>query len=366
MALHARDWREFDRPDRIGAWDALAQWASEPNPFYESWYLLPSLEALDPDGAVTLLAFEVDGQLAGLLPLIRGRSYYGHPLPHCCNWVHANCFLGTPLVMRGLERHFWRHVLEWCDAHPRLALFLHLVAMPATGPLHHALTQVLTERARPAARVMTEERALLAPAGAVDDCRANSLSPGKRKELRRQHRRLAEEGEIALVRQADAHDIEGWIAAFLALEACGWKGRAGSAIACDAAHVHLFTHALTRAALAGRLERLALTLDGRPIAMLANFLAPPGAFSYKTAFDEDYARFSPGVLLQRENLALLDRANIAWADSCAAPGHAMIEHIWRQRRTIARYNIGIGGPLRRRLFALLARLETGAPPAGLA
>ena len=36
-------------------------------------------------------------------------------------------------------------------------------------------------------------------------------------------------------------------------------------------------------------------------------LTPPGAFSYKTAFDERYARFSPGVLLQRENLAMLER-----------------------------------------------------------
>jgi hypothetical protein len=47
--------------------------------------------------------------------------------------------------------------------------------------------------------------------------------------------------------------------------------------------------------------------------MLASFVCPPGAFSYKTAFDERYARFSPGVLLQCENLSLLARPEIDWA-----------------------------------------------------
>lgn len=33
-----------------------------------------------------------------------------------------------------------------------------------------------------------------------------------------------------------------------------------------------------------------------------------------------YARFSPGMLLQLENLALLERGGIDWADSCAMEG----------------------------------------------
>lgn len=75
----------------------------------------------------------------------------------------------------------------------------------------------------------------------------------------------------------------------------------------------------------------ALDLDERPLALLINFFAPPG-FSFKTAFDEDYARFSPGVLLQQANLDLLDDPAIAWVDSCAAPGHPMIDSVWRERR----------------------------------
>ena len=114
----------------------------------------------------------------------------------------------------------------------------------------------------------------------------------------------------------------------------------------------------------GRLERLSLTLDGRPLAMLATFLSPPGAFSYKTAFAEDFARFSPGVLLQRENLAILERPEIAWTDSCAQADHPMIDHLWRERRTVGRLSIAIGGPLRRAAFHRFVRAEMARNPSG--
>jgi hypothetical protein len=96
--------------------------------------------------------------------------------------------------------------------------------------------------------------------------------------------------------------------------------------------------------------------------MLATFLTPPGAFSFKTTFDERYARYSPGVLLQRENLAILGRSDIAWSDSCAAADHPMIDHIWRERRAIGRISIAIGGRLRRAAFSFLAKAEMGRRP----
>ena len=97
--------------------------------------------------------------------------------------------------------------------------------------------------------------------------------------------------------------------------------------------------------------------------MLATFLTPPGAYSYKTAFDEEYARFSPGVLLQRENLAVLDRPDIVWSDSCAAADHPMIDRIWREKRGVGRLSIAIGGILRRAAFSQFVRAETARSPA---
>ncbi|MEO6153994.1 MAG: GNAT family N-acetyltransferase [Croceibacterium sp.] len=359
VRLVARDWRAFQTPAQITRWDALAEWAAEPNPFLESWYLLPALRGFDPDGKVTLLCLEADGLLVGVFPIRREARYYGHPLPHWRGWLHPNAFLGTPLVARGFEAWFWRELLAWCDGNAGPALFLHLAQMPSDGPLHAALREVIADRPRPVATVMREDRAMLRSELTAEAYLDQSLSPKKRKELRRQHRRLAEEGTLTSERQTDSENLAAWGENFLALEQRGWKGAAGSALACDPRTRSLFLEALAGAARRGRLERLAIRLDGRPLAMLASFLCPPGVFSFKTAFDEDFARFSPGVLLQRENLDLLSRPGIAWADSCAAADHPMIDHFWRERREILRLSIGLGGALRRGAFKIIASRETG-------
>ncbi|WP_336980342.1 GNAT family N-acetyltransferase [Altererythrobacter fulvus] len=358
IRAEAMDWREMASVDAVLRWDALAQWASSPNPFLESWYLLPALEGLDQRGLVRLLCVEVDGTLAGLLPVLRESRYYRHRLPQWATWIHGNCFLGVPLVARGMERPFWRALFDWADRNAEGALFLHLPQLPLEGAMHDALLAVLAEQGRHAALVHREERALLQSDLAPETYLDASMTGKKRKELRRQYNRLAELGSLRFERRVDAHAVEKWTEAFLALEASGWKGKSGHALARDGATMRLFREALLGAAWRGRLERLTLSLDGEPIAMLANFLTPPGAFSYKTAFDERFARFSPGVLLQRENLDLLEREDIDWCDSCASADHPMIDHIWRERRAIGRINIGIGGPLRRALFRAIAFAET--------
>ncbi|MFA7597290.1 MAG: GNAT family N-acetyltransferase [Novosphingobium sp.] len=356
-----REIRPAELGDRafLDCWDALAATASEPNPFYESWYLLPSLRALDPQKRVKILVLEAAGIPLALMPISRSMTYYGNPLPHLRNWTHANCFLGCPLVAQGAEIAFWQSLIDWADENAGYALFFHLAHLPLSGRLHRALRDLLVERGRPAALVFREERAMLASDNSADAYLEQALSGKKRKELRRQHKRLAEQGALDFTREPGRDGLDRWIEDFLQLEMRGWKGKAGSALGCADATATLFREALAGASAAGRLERLSLTLDGRPIAMLANFLCPPGAFSYKTAFDENYARFSPGVLLQRENLALLGHERIEWCDSCATADHPMIDHIWRERRAIGRISFGIGGAARQSVFRQIARLETG-------
>ena len=366
QTVRSTGWAGLDVPEIRLAWDALAVCAAEPNPFNESWYLLAALRALDSAGTVNVLRFEAGGELAGILPLRRESRYYGWPIPHLAAWVHSNCFQGAPLVARGLEREFWRGLLGWADANAGRALFLHLAQMPLEGPLYHALQVVLAEQGRLAAVVQHEQRAMLASGQSAEAYYEQSLSGKKRKELRRQHARLSELGIVEITRQCDDAGLARWLEEFLALEHSGWKGTKGSALASHQTTLQLFREALTGAARHGRLERLTLTLDDQPIAMLANFITAPGAYSYKTAFDERYARYSPGVLVQRENLALLGRADIAWCDSCAAADHPMIDHIWRERRAVGRVSIAIGGKLRRALFGGLVKAELRRSPTAAA
>jgi CelD/BcsL family acetyltransferase involved in cellulose biosynthesis len=362
-----KTWRNWTSHEARARWQALAESASTPNPFYEPWYLLPSLAAFDPAGTGRLLTVELAGELIGLLPLTRARRYGRWPLPHLAAWLHPNAFLGAPLVRAGCERPFWQALLAWADQHAgrELALFLHFAAMPLEQPLTEALFDLADAQDREAGLVMREQRALLHSPLTPELYLERALAGKKRKELRRQHARLAEQGELSFERVHDGSGLDAWVEHFLELESSGWKGSSGSAMACAPETQLLFRTALRDAAVLGRLERLSLSLDGRPIAMLANFLTPPGSFSYKTAFDERYARYSPGVLLQRENLNLLMRPEIAWCDSCAAPDHPMIDSLWGERRPIGRISLAIGGRVRRRTFKTLLALELGRNPVGL-
>jgi Acetyltransferase (GNAT) domain len=339
----------------LAEWDALASQASEPNPFAERWYLEAALGALGGDDI--RIAVIRNDMLIGIMPLVTQSRYAGLPVSHMQNWLNHNAFLGTPLIRKGAEQSFWGVLLGYLDSAAESGLFLHLAGMAIEGPVAAALNTVCFAGKRRFALVHSEERALL----------ERGLSPGayweenvrgkKRKELRRQHKRLAEEGALTFERTDGSSGLDQWISDFLTLERGGWKGANGSALDCAGETRTLFCNALHGAAVAGKLELLAHYLDGRPIAMLANFLTPPGAFSFKTAFDEDYARYSPGVLLQIENLALLERDGINWCDSCAAQDHPMIDSLWSGRRSIGRYSVAIGGKAKRTAFAALLTAE---------
>lgn len=346
------------QPAFLAAWDRLVRTAAEPNPFFEPWFLIPSLEQWGAAEGVLVKAWFHEGRLAGLLPVVRSAEYYSHIITHAKGWLHPNTLCGVPLIAAGHEQAFWTDLLAHFDRRAHRALFWHLPLIPADGPVNAALEQVLAARRLAHYTVAEENRAFLTGDSTAVAYLETAMSAKKRKELRRQHNRLAEEGTLTFERLEGAEGLAKWTAEFLALEAAGWKGKGGSALASATGTAALFTKSLAGAGAAGRLERLALRLDGRAIAMLVNFITPPGAYSFKTAFDESYARFSPGMLLQLENLALLERADVAWADSCAVEGHPMIERLWRgQRRMISR-NIAIGGPARRALFRLLMAYET--------
>lgn len=340
-------------------WADLAAEASEANPFLESWYLLPSLEQFNADGKAILFAYEVDGTLCGLMPLSSVATYSGKPLLHLRNWAHANMFVGTPLVRRGHEHGFWRAVLDHADTATNYALFLHLQCLSLDGEVFAALQSICEEEERKLGVVDAFERPVLDTALGAEAYREATLSKKRRKEWRRQARSLAERGEVAFRWHAGTEDIERWIGDFLRVEASGWKGDAGSALACDQHTRSTFADALRKGAGEDALIRCELTLDGRPIAMLVNFRAADRrtTFGFKTAIDAAYRKYSPGVLLENAYFAILDQDQATWCDSCAAADHPVMTKLWNGRRQIGRVSVAIGGPLRRAAFSPLLSYE---------
>jgi len=346
-------------PELAAAWDRLADEASEPNPFAERWCLQSALHLLDPErnARLVLVRDGSDGTVIGIMPLAAATHYGRIPLRHVTGWTHHNHFHGAPLVRAGFESLFWSILLGWCDAAPWARTLVHVRRLTEDGPLHRALVDVARTRGGEAEVVHREERALLESDLSPEEYWDAAVRAKKRKELRRQANRLADEGIVEFRRWQSGEAVDPWIDAFLDLEARGWKGRAKSALASQSDTQAWFRAILAAAGDAGRLDMRALDLDGRPLAMLVNFLCPPGGFSFKTAFDEDYARFSPGVLLQQANLDLLGDPQIDWVDSCAAPGHPMIDSVWRERRALVWVNVPLSSASDRLRFAMLTKTE---------
>ena len=338
------------------SWDAVAARASEPNAFAERWFVEASTRHLDVPADAKMLIVRAEDQLIGMMPVIIAPKYGRMSVRHVENWLHYNSFFGAPLVRRSFETYFWHRALDLLDADSTAPAFLHLVALDGHGPLAQALL-----RARKGSAVVHRStRAMLQSDLTPTEYYETTVRKKKRKEIGRLQHRLAETGSVNFNRLSNAGDIDMWIDAFLALEASGWKGRDGAALA-NARDTEGFVRDAMRGAFAaGRLEIIRLDVDGRVIAMLVNFLTAPGSFSFKIAFDEEFARFSPGVLIQLENLKILETPQIDWMDSCAVEDHPMINSLWGERREIVRISVPLKGKRRRATFAACRALETAS------
>ena len=333
-------------------WSALAAEAAEPNAFAEHWFVAASLRTMGEEEDIRLVEVRRGARLIGLLLVEVARGYARLPVRIVRNWCHDQAFLGTPLVAAGEETAFWAAALAALNEAGWAANLVHLRGLAEGGPVERGLAG--------AAIVHREVRAFLASDLAPQAYYEQAVRQKKRKEIRRLHNRLAELGPVEARVLVDRAELDSWCDAFLALEKAGWKGRGGSALACSVRTERFFRETLKAAWEAGRLQFRRLDLGGRPIAMLVNFLTPPGSFSFKTVFDESFARFSPGVLIQLDNLAILEDPDIGWMDSCAVENHPMIDSLWTERRAIVRVTIRLGGARRSAIWALCRALELGS------
>jgi CelD/BcsL family acetyltransferase involved in cellulose biosynthesis len=150
-----------------------------------------------------------------------------------------------------------------------------------------------------------------------------SLNPKRAAKWKRQLRKLSSQGKF------EATSGPEQIEAFFEVEPRGWKGARGTALADDPARLAFARAALGAFAEAGRLDAMALRLDGKPLAAGLVLKAGARAFYWKTAYDEAFAEASPGVqltLLHSRRLA--QTPGLAWVDSCAREDHPMIGRVW--------------------------------------
>jgi CelD/BcsL family acetyltransferase involved in cellulose biosynthesis len=331
----------------VPEWEALAAEAAEPNPFYEPWMLLPALEAYGEGEGLRCVAVWQDGTLAALFPMRLERRYRGLPVSALRSWRHRNMLFCAPLVRARSAAKCIAALLR-----SRLAALVEFDWIAADGPFYGALAEAAGDAGLPWMVTDAYARALLAR-----DPRPR-FNSNMKNNLRRWQAKLAAHGEVTPVRLAPGEDLAPWLEAFVALEASGWKGEAGTAIACRADERRFVTAVFEEGHRRGRLLITGLDLAGRPLARHCMFTAGEGAFTFKIAYDEAHASASPGILGEVDNVRqFLETPGLRWLDSNTARANTSYARVWKERRTVQRVAVGMGLAGRAAVAALpLARL----------
>lgn len=327
---------EYVRP-----WKLLVARALSANPFYEPWMLLPAVEHLGAERCKFLLVFgpaerRSERELLGFFPLEVNRTCLHLPIRTLSFWQHRYCFLTVPLIDRDqawpVLEAFWR----WWESSPFGCHVLDTNLLLAEGRFHEIWSDFAIGRT---SLLLNEyARAAFYPAGNFESYIATAIKRKHMQEFDRQERKLRQLYTCEYREVTSESEVDSWMDAFLAVESLGWKGAPGGGAFASHSNDEQFFRAITRSGFAqNRVMLLRLDCSGKPVALKFNLISGGSGFAFKIAFDEAFSKYSPGVLLELENMRRIFReGRLEWMDSCAAARHPMADRLWSERRMIRR------------------------------
>jgi CelD/BcsL family acetyltransferase involved in cellulose biosynthesis len=353
----AVEWRDFaELAPIVGQWRELAERALEPNVFYEPAFALAAAPVFGRGaGALLVWSGTSPRRLLGFFPARIERRRYGLRLPILAGWTHPFAPLGVPLIEREAAEPIVAAWLGHLAADPALPGLVLLPFLTEDGPFAAVLEAILRRAQMPGADFDRHQRALLAPAGDRARYVERALGKHRHKELRRHWRRLSETGAVLFATATEPAAVAAALEDFFLLEASGWKGQAGTAAAQDGDLRRFMQTAMHALAAEGKVAIDRILLDGRTIAATIMLRSGRCAWFWKIAYDEEFARFSPGVMLSAVLTSeLVEDTAVVRTDSCATADHPMIDHLWRERLALANRLIAVRPQAP---FSLVRRLE---------
>ncbi len=214
-------------------WRALAARALEPNVFYEPAFALAAAPVFGGDAGAGLV-WARDNPTPAARPVSgahRKAPLWCAAVPLLVGWTHPYGPFGAPLVDRDAAEAVIAAWLQHVAAAADLPKVLLLPYLPAEGRWRRHLCLLFATLAATASCLWRVTGARCSRQTAIGA--AISIAPighKKRKELRRQRKRLADLGALTSDSAREARSaVHSALDDFLALESAGWKGRAGTA-----------------------------------------------------------------------------------------------------------------------------------------
>lgn len=333
----------YDLQDEL---DFLSNRVMEPNVFFSGRMLAPAMPRVE-DRQVQLALIRDQTEQTSRMRLLMPFSIEkpGFAVGASILRVWANPFgpLGTPLVDAEDAAETLDNLLEaLADRRVRLPKVLVMPDLRLNGRFAQLMRAVAVARNLPLTVTSPYQRPTLESNLDGEAYLRQAVSPHHVREMRRLWRNMAKTGTLTYEVARQPADIRRRTEEFLALEAKGWKGRKRSALISDRYRAAFAREAIGNLAEADGVRIHTLDWNGRAIASLVVFIMAGEAYTWKTAYDEDFARFSPGKLLMMKVTDWhLEDANILRTDSCAVPDHPIMSRLWTEREEMGTLVIGL-------------------------
>jgi len=270
-------------------WRLLASHGPFSGPFLDPHWMLSWTEAFAPHDPVLVCA-RAGRRLVGLAALQRlMESWGGRRLTILQSRTNAESFRFAFLSWKGrvdIQEQLWRAL-----CHSGGSDVIRIEHVPEGSPTLAAARTVAGELGwsclvRPT--YLTPWRSL-SPTTQWDD----GLTRRFKRNLRRAERRLGELGEVRFEVVTTGTRLKQALEVFYRLEASGWKGRNGTAVAQCSQAKRFYDGLVDRAEVWIPI----LTVCGDPVAAYVLRVSGHNIFALKTGYDQTYSKYAPGLLL---------------------------------------------------------------------
>jgi CelD/BcsL family acetyltransferase involved in cellulose biosynthesis len=283
-------------------WERIAEEDPAGEAFYRPEWPQSFLRAFSPSAKLVVVSAWSGSELQAVLPLIRARSFStGLPVRKLVGVANVHCCrLGLAHSPAGEQEQVLRALWDAVKALPDWDLLDFDYVVEDNGI--DMLGRYAASDGWPVSRIRAWQSLHLSFKSLQGETPwLQGTRPKFRSNLRRTRRQLEELGKVT-TRHFDTADPQA-LKSFYELEASGWKGKQGTAIACDPRTRRFYDDVARASAEAGLLSLDFLELEGKPIG--AHFaLQFHGRYCLaKAAYHETYQRYGPGQLLVHEVLS---------------------------------------------------------------
>lgn len=284
-----------------GEWSVVSSCGESAEPFFQPYWFSAYARSFCNDASVVLAVARRENAMIGVLPLQRVRTFLGGVPAHTLRSLSGAHSCRFDLCFADGEKDAAARILWDALRNDRSWQVIEALNVPQNGGFESIMRYAASD-----GFPIAQWRTLLSPYLEISsespfrNCPQRTAD--RRARLRSYYKKLEKLGNVEIVTTAEYDET--LIDTFISLEASGWKGQNGGAIGCRPKVVRFYKDALRGAAAAGHLRMQGILVDNTPVSMELGLLMNRCFYSPKFAYNEDFAKCSPGNLMNRESIQI--------------------------------------------------------------